>query len=707
MVRSLRDATRAVGMGIRQTPTLFVSRLDRTGIVVLATVALISSAVAQESGRPATQAPVATFRTSIDAIQLDVYVTDAAGNIVEGLTAADFELVEDGKAQPITTFEAVNIPLASETGFERDSAEPDVARNDMPPGRAFVIALGEVGYGPRFNVEPDGSPILKAKLLVEQFIRDHFGPNDIGAVVIVDRGLATDGQDFTSNRQLLLDAVSRWSGNFPGAESCPAGATIRSPCRSRQMYSLRDVIESLARIPGRHKTMLYFEKGIDVDMLDLVDYNGGVLGFTGDDAHAAMMAATRSNLRIYPIDPGGLGTTLTNTLSLRSLGEITGGFAVANTNRFTEHFERIVRENSVYYMIGFNSGYEKRDGRYVPVQIRVKRPGLTAHARAGYVAPTRLEQTARERATAAPAGVAGALASPLPTSGVTIRAVAAPLKASRDRGRVELTVDIDAGTLGLVERDGAFTGQVELRYLATDAGRKVYPEVRHRATINIHGAPGTVSASIGDVRLRLLSSIELPKGRHQVRIAAGAGPLNGSVVADVNVPDFASEPLVLSGLSLAAPLERNVLALRPDGVSTGAPIRCHTSPCTPPPATGTAAGTANNRSPESVTTSRDFTTSTPLALIAEVYDNRRGDSGGAEQTITLTTELVGRDGLVYPLAQEARPSRVTSRDGTTHRFEQRLPLTEVVPGSYALRVQARASADPERVVSRSVPIRIR
>ena len=47
----------------------------------------------------------------------------------------------------------------------------------------------------------------------------------------------------------------------------------------------------------------------------------------------------------------------------------------------------MVRENSTYYILGFNSGYEKRDGRYVRLEVRVNRPGLTVKSRDGYVAP--------------------------------------------------------------------------------------------------------------------------------------------------------------------------------------------------------------------------------------------------------------------------------------------------------------------------------
>ena len=52
-----------------------------------------------------------TFRAAIEAVQVDVTVTDVEGRPVSGLTEADFELLENGKPQSIKTFSAVDIPI--------------------------------------------------------------------------------------------------------------------------------------------------------------------------------------------------------------------------------------------------------------------------------------------------------------------------------------------------------------------------------------------------------------------------------------------------------------------------------------------------------------------------------------------------------------------------------------------------------------------
>jgi hypothetical protein len=151
--------------------------------------------------------------------------------------------------------------------------------------------------------------------------------------------------------------------------------------------------------------------GIAIDMLDIVDYNGGVLGLAGDDAHAAMAAATRSNLRIYPIDPRGLTSSAVSLAAkgaFQSLGAATGGFALVDQeyahaavaaasranvswynidpsgvvgsgsdpiaelmggfhhpggNDYAKTFERLVNETSTYCVLGFNSDIRRKQGR--------------------------------------------------------------------------------------------------------------------------------------------------------------------------------------------------------------------------------------------------------------------------------------------------------------------------------------------------------
>jgi VWFA-related protein len=689
-----------------------------TRIVVVSAVSILCTAaiVAQQPQAPA------TFRSAVEAVQIDVYVTDVAGNPVSGLTMDDFELLENGTAQDITTFQAVDIPIERAPAPDSQLGEPDVLSNDMPLGRVYLFVLDEV----------EGANILRTRRFVRQFIEEHFGPNDLGAIALTGRGLATDGQDFTNNRRLLLNAIDRYGGTASEGDgfhcqgpTSPTGVQPGGSPRlsySQQAASLRSLSEMMARIPGRHKAMLFFTQCIDFDALDLVDYNGGVLSIRGEDAHAAMAAATRSNMAIYPIDPSGVTPgmiPLETKLAFRSLGEATGGFALIDSNSFTETFERIVRENSTYYMLAFNSAYYKDDGKYVRVQVKVKRPDLIVHARAGYVAPTRLLRRDQERATAraATSAVSTALASPLATSGVPMRVFAAPFKGRGKNASVALALELDAASLGLEDRGGVLAGKVDVRFLATDAKRNVYPEIAHTATVEAK-PEGSGRVPLNRARVRIVSELELPAGgRYQLRVAAGSAIVAGNVVYDLEVPDFSDGPLVLSGVALVSSSEPGVLTLRSSkGAGRIKGAKCYSELCSQPllpigtadPATPAAAAEPwlEGRLPGPPTAVREFAPEDDVVLVGEVYDNARRSSKPPATTIAFTATLRAPDGRILPLASQERAAAANTTPAG-HTFQVPLAFRNVPEGEYSLRVQARSSHDLQYVVTREIPIRVR
>ena len=129
----------------------------------------------------------------------------------------------------------------------------------------------------------------------------------------------------------------------------------------------------------------------------------------------AMMyeAAVQSGVTLYMIDPRGLvaptcvsaewdgtscaGATVHGAVrawsgpqtGARTLSEETGGFAMVMSNNFDDFFERIVRENSAYYLIGYYSTNDRADGKFRSHDIKVNRRGVRVVNRRGYLAPRR------------------------------------------------------------------------------------------------------------------------------------------------------------------------------------------------------------------------------------------------------------------------------------------------------------------------------
>ena len=635
--------------------------------------------------RPDAQAPTPapTFRTSAEAVAIDVFVTDADGKPVSGLTADDFELDENGKPQDITTFRAVDVPVEVREE-ERPLAEPDVASNEQTEGRVYVIA----------NAISLPENALKARAFLRKFLDKHFAPNDIAAVVNLGRGLATDGQDFTSNRRLLQTAIDKFSGD--------EGIDLRD---------MRDVLDVVAKIPARHKSVIYLSENPGFAWGDLIDYQGGVGSQRFDYAHAAMGIATRNNVTIYPVDPQGLNSELgiaemERKMEIRALAEITGGVAHVGSNDFEKAFERIVSDASTYYMLGFNSEYGKNDGKFVSLNVRVKRPGMTVRTRSGYVNATRreLQATARRNASASRPPIVEALSNPLTSSGHPIRVTAAAYRGAKGSSTVILTVETELlMQQSKPPRSDVRSGLLTLRTIATDASRRVFPEVRNQDTLTM---PVAVAENTGN-RVRLISEMTaLQKGRYQIRVASGSERIAGGVVMDVEVPDFTDKPLMMGGLSLAT--DRSILptvqaANESKKVKTK---KCHEPSCPAPetrdvpvaPYTAKALAATHplyDALPAPPTTAREFRQAETITVFTEVYDNK-----GA-RPVRVHAEL--RQPNQQPAFEQSKDLGTgTPRASGGYGVAFTLPLTDVRPGRYVLRVEA--SASEEHTAMREIPV---
>src|SRR5437868_8070552 len=83
------------------------ARLRFVGLAVLGATALVNATQAPPAPMP--QQP--TFKAQVEYVEVDALVSDASGNFVRGLTKDDFQVLEDGKAQTISTFTLVDIPI--------------------------------------------------------------------------------------------------------------------------------------------------------------------------------------------------------------------------------------------------------------------------------------------------------------------------------------------------------------------------------------------------------------------------------------------------------------------------------------------------------------------------------------------------------------------------------------------------------------------
>jgi VWFA-related protein len=686
--------------------------------MLLAGTALSAGQLAQP---PTAQTP--TFKAQVEYVEVDALVTDQQGNFVRDLNKDDFRVFEDGKLQTVTNFSLVDIPIErlERPLFAPRPIEPDVQTNERPfDGRVYVLILDDL--------HTDVLRSQRVKMAARQFIERHLGANDLMAVLFT-AGRTQDAQEFTTSKRLLLAAVDKFMGRkLPTVtiarneqyfrQSVNTGATVPDPFDSERAFHARSLLTQLKQVAdwfggvhGRRKTLLLLSEGIDYDITNLFG-SAGPASFAGsvfEDIRDAISAAARANVSIYAIDPRGLATvgdddigvssfadadrgnsdpstggtaapprdiglsSLMNDLrrsqdSLRELAEESGGFAAVNTNQFGNAFDRIVRDNSSYYVMAYYPPTTKRDGKFHKIEVRVNRPGLTVRSRRGYAAPRgKVPDQKNVKTGGMNPEIFDAINSPIQVSGLTMRVFGAPFKGVQPNASVLIGVEMLGRDLSLEANS-----KLELSWLAIDTKQKIWGARNDSVGLNLRPETRTRVEQSG---LRLLNRMELPPGRYQIRVAArDTVKANvGSVIYDLDVPDFYKAPLSISGLALTSLAGASMATARPDEqLKTVLPA--------PPVAL------------------RAFPQNDELALFAEVYDN----AGNTPHKIDLVTTVLTDEGRVLFKNEEVRDSSELGGAKGGFGYATRVPLSDLPPGPYVLRVEGRSRLGQNPTAAREV-----
>ena len=371
-----------------------------------AAIILAASAGVQEpaSQQPADLQRAPTFKSGTNLVRVDVTVTDRSGNPVRDLAADDFEVMEDGKPQPITSFKLLNatgqptddlsLPIRSP-----EHAAAEAARDDV---RVFLIFWDE------YHIAQFVSSV-RAREQLTRFVLDAFGPTDL--VAFMDPLTTLDSIRFTRDRRALAEHVHRLQGRR-GVYVPP-----RSAMEEAHLYNMRDIENIRAQITaGALKAALLHLGSLREGRKTLI-FVSESLGALRDQTWTVISdlqrTANDTNTAIVTVDPRGLQVGRGRASEpLLSLSAASGGDSVVS-NDLDGSLRRIVHQTSSFYLLGYDGSNSPVDGKFHQIKVRVKRGGMDVRARAGYWAPRLSDMTRAREATAAaelPPGIARALA---------------------------------------------------------------------------------------------------------------------------------------------------------------------------------------------------------------------------------------------------------------------------------------------------------
>jgi VWFA-related protein len=366
---------------------------------------------------PQAQQPTPTFRTGATLIVQAVTVKDKDGRAVEGLTAKDFTITEDGQPQPISFVEFQRLPGGSNqpAGQPAAATPPDTAAVPAPfvatPAPAAAVQQqvsvpppGDARYRDRrllvLYFDPSAiSPFDQTRAYTNalKFVDTQMGPADVIAIITFQKGAVRLRQDFTANRAVLREVIQTLmfgddaDGDgipdpLPGTAFGQDEGEFNIFNTDRQLSALQTAVTMLRPLPEQ-KSLIFFASGLRLNGTD----NQAQL-------RATVNAAIRANVTIHTIDARGLvataplgdatrpspnGVTMFNgrfadTIntnvqrsqdSLYALAKDTGGRAMFDYNDLSLGIVQAADSMTSYYLIGYYSTHTAEDGRFRRVKV--------------------------------------------------------------------------------------------------------------------------------------------------------------------------------------------------------------------------------------------------------------------------------------------------------------------------------------------------
>jgi len=531
-----------------------------------------------------------TSRTGTNSVRVDLYAL-RDGKPVDDLQASDVELLEDGVAQTIGTFEHVTV------------GAPGSSR-----ARVFVVFLDT------YNTQIEGSSSLRLPLI--KVLDRVIGPDDMVAVMTPE--MSPSEMTFGRKATVISNIMqSEWAWARRGRtdrrdqkedlyDACyPAlGGNANTPAnemkaRRREKLTL-DVLDGLVADLGgvrdERKAVLTVSEGWVLfrenenlaasqkqrDQGGLVerllrrptkeksDETGGSkeVNYVECEADRVALAAlddsqrlrsltenaNRSNVSFYTLDPRGIAPDTASSSdrsagrrdtsnvasrqdSLRFIADNTDGASVVDASNVDSFVTRIVDDLSSYYLLAYQSSNTRLDGRFRAITVRTKRDGVKVRARRGYRGPT-ADELISSTGTPGVAGKTAAAATSAPASArgpFRIRTSTWVRSSSEDarQGAFWVVGEMDYQT----RRQLAWTAGAEVEVVVLDAAGK---EVMTR-TVDLKPDEGPFSIQVPEtgaiaageyaIRVRIRSQAdEKTELTDTARVVLREGPSFGEAV---------------------------------------------------------------------------------------------------------------------------------------------------------------------------------
>jgi VWFA-related protein len=505
------------------------------------------------------------------------------GAVVKGLKASDFTILENGKPQKIASFDYQNV----------DDAAKLAEMNSTVSGKASVADMLERNFAASPQQLRDHRLIVmffdlssmqdedidRAVDAANDYVNKTMQPADLVALVSMSTGLTMD-QDFTSDKTALLRGLSKYNGtDTTGFANGGTGSTdgtsddttafaaddteYNSLNTDRELLAIRTIAKSLEKVEQK-KSMLYFSGGLTRNGIE----NQASL-------RAATNEATKANLAIYSVDTRGLqalppvgdaskgslrgnsaysGKAVTaqfsaNFSSQETLGTLsadTGGKAFFDSNDFAPAFQQVQHDTEAYYIVGFKSTNQAKDGTFRHLTIKLNRTDVKVDYRPGYYAPADFHHAKTEDRELA---LTEAIRSDLPATDVAIYLQALYFRLDEGKFYVPVQLIIPGSQINSIKNGDKDKATID-----------VIGQVKNSQSIAVGNVRDTVKLALDAAQqvqkknIQYSTGFTLAPGKYHLKFVVRENQTGnmGSFETDINVPDLKKAPMKLSSVVMSS-----------------------------------------------------------------------------------------------------------------------------------------------------------
>jgi Ca-activated chloride channel family protein len=330
-------------------------RLVRRWLTVCAFVLAVASAhgqalVHRDLGALQPSAPVSpdvrpsssVFRSGIDVVALNVVVTDAQQKFVNGLTAHDFAVFEDGVAQDLSFFSATHVPLDLAILLDTSASMGDKMKSVQEAAVGFASSVRE------------GDRVMIVDIKDSTRILQPLTEDVKVATAAIDSTTAKGGTGLYNGLYLTLKELANERRTSTDMRR-QAIAVLSDGDDTTSLVSFDDVMDAAKR------------SGIAVYTITL-------------RSQWALQQAMQSGHRYFS----------QSEYAMKALAIETGGrsFFPMAISELNGVYGSIADELANEYALGYTPKNLKEDGKYRRVLVQVMdHPGVRTRTRAGYMAP--------------------------------------------------------------------------------------------------------------------------------------------------------------------------------------------------------------------------------------------------------------------------------------------------------------------------------